>query len=58
MRARCNNLASKDDENFRLLLVAREKSKGNPARNEVLLRRPQGQGLATTFLNSIQRERS
>jgi hypothetical protein len=62
---RCNNLASKDDENFRLLLVAREKVKANPARNEVLqaavrsLRRPQARGLATTFFDSIQRvERS
>jgi hypothetical protein len=57
---RCNNLASRDDENFRLMLVSQESGKGNPARDELFktamrsLKYPEARGLASSFFSSIQ----
>jgi hypothetical protein len=59
--ASCNKNASKDDEHFRLWLVMRDSSKGNPARDDLFplvwrsLLRPEAPGLATTFIKEPHR---
>jgi len=56
----CNQAASKDDEYFRLWLIARENAKGNIARDSLLssvlrsLKRPQAQGWAANFWSNVR----
>lgn len=56
---KCNGEWQKDEDYFRLCLVSRADTKGNPARDAILpavkrsLKRTEGRGFATEFLQSL-----